>query len=217
MTWHPEILSDGQRSVIGLIAPVVTDLGFYLGGGTALALQLGHRMSEDFDWFTPDEIPDPRWLLAELRDAGVPLANEEIARGTVHGSVQGVKISLMEFRWALLEPRSEWKETGAKVASLADLAAMKLEAVASRGTKRDFVDVWALFRELGPLDTLLASYSKRFPKANLAHLLVALAYFDDAERDPMPMMLWEVDWQTVRSAIERSVKQVAWPDRPSGR
>jgi hypothetical protein len=83
---------------------------------------------------------------------------------------------------------------------------MKLEAVAGRGSKKDFVDIYALCRVHAPLPELLELHRRRFPAANAAHLIMSLTYFEDAERTPTPQMLWSIDWHHVRSQLE------AWAD-----
>ncbi len=62
MRFHVEVLAPAQRRVLGRLGPVLTARGYYLAGGTALALHLGHRRSVDLDWFTPEPLGDPLGL-----------------------------------------------------------------------------------------------------------------------------------------------------------
>lgn len=116
MSFHPEAISDEQRSVLRTLSPVVTERGFYLGGGTA---------------------------------------------------------------------------------------------VAQRGSRKDFVDIYALLRNHRPLPGLLERYRRRYDVKDVGHVVTALAYFDEAEPEPMPVMLWDVDWSTVREAVLESVEAYA--------
>jgi hypothetical protein len=205
---HPEVLPQEQTICLRRLAPVATDLGFYLGGGTAVALHRGHRRSVDFDWFA-GRFPGPPVDLQELlAGRGIDLEPTALAAGTVHGRIAGVKVSFLEFRPALLEPLVEWPEIGCQLASCPDLAAMKLLAVAQRGTKKDFIDVHALSRQM-PLAEMLACYQRRFGVTDTSRLLASLCFFDDAEDDPMPVMLGPIRWETVKQDLQSLVRQIA--------
>jgi hypothetical protein len=187
---------------------VATELGFHLAGGTAVALVLGHRRSLDFDWFTgrfPGRAVDFRELLA---GHGVDLEAESLAEKTVYGRAAGVKVSFLEFRAPLLEPLVEWPEMGCRLASIADLAAMKLLAVTQRGTRKDFIDVLAMSPKL-PLDRMLDCYRRRFSVTDVGRVLAGLCYFDDADSEPMPTMLVPLDWETVKAELRAMVRVAA--------
>jgi hypothetical protein len=141
---HREALGRSQRSLLPRLAPLARQQGFYLAGGTALALQLGHRRSVDFDWFREDPIGDPLRLAADLRAAGLRFETDRVEKGTLHGRASGVRVSFLEYGYPLLKPLREVE--GLRLAALEDIAAMKLAAVAQRGSKKDFVDVFALGR-----------------------------------------------------------------------
>src|SRR5262245_56151865 len=99
MGWHEEILHPRQRSALHCLGTLVTEHGFYLAGGTAVALHLGHRRSVDLDWFVRESLGDPLALARDFQGAGVPLVIEQTARGTLHGRVLGVRVSFLEFRY----------------------------------------------------------------------------------------------------------------------
>src|SRR5689334_2644874 len=102
MTWHPEVLALRQQRVLARVGPVLTQHGFYLAGGTAVALHLGHRRSVDLDWFSAARLPDPLRLAQDLREQGVAFVTGQVAPGTLHGSVRGVRLGLLEYRYPLL-------------------------------------------------------------------------------------------------------------------
>jgi len=180
--------------------------GFHLAGGTAVALHLGHRRSVDLDWFTPGVLDDPLRYAGRLRAEGIALTDVATQRGTLHGGIEGVRVSLIEYRYPLLEETQPLGETGARVAALPDLAAMKLAAVAQRGTRRDFVDVHALATRFRPLGDLLALYRRKYGASDVTHVLYGLCYFDDAEPEQMPDLLVAADWEAIKADIRAWVK-----------
>lgn len=204
---HSEVLPDEQVACLRSLAPVATALGFHLAGGTAVALQLGHRRSVDFDWFAPRFPGQPVDLPESLAARGILLEPTTLAERTVHGRISGVKVSFLEFRPPLLEPLVEWRALGCRLASCADLAAMKLLAVAQRGTKKDFIDVHALSRRM-PLTRMLECYQRRFGVTDTSRLLAGLCFFDDAETEPMPVMLVPLDWETIKRDLRDMVRQI---------
>ena len=209
LSWHPEILHAEQRTVLGQLGRHMTAREFYLAGGTGVALRLGHRQSVDLDWFTGEWIQDPLRLAAEMRDEGLAFQTAQVDRGTLHGAISGVRVSLLEYRYPLLQPWDVWPECGCAVASLDDLASMKLSAIAQRGSRKDFVDLYALGLRHGSLAQMLELYGRRYSVEDIAHVLYSLSYFDDADREPMPSMLWEVDWESAKQAIQGWVRRIA--------
>jgi hypothetical protein len=135
VSFHAEVLGKAQEKALRKLAPFMVRREFYLAGGTALALHLGHRRSVDLDWFTGARLDDPMRLAQELRDEGVPFATDFVERGTLYGSVFAVRASALEYRYPLLEPWVLWAEMGCRIASLDDLACMRLSAIAQRGAK----------------------------------------------------------------------------------
>jgi hypothetical protein len=206
-TLHLEVLDARAREALDAHATAAAAEGFHLAGGTALALQLGHRRSVDFDWFRPGEF-DPLDLARLLSEQGVPLVPGSTARSTLHATVLGTRVSFIEFRYALLEPLEDGG-LGFSLAGLRDIGAMKLSAVAQRGARKDFYDLVALGRAGLDLRALLDAYQRRFGVRDVAHVLAALAYFDDAERDTEPVLGSRDDWSQVKATIRRQVRELA--------
>lgn len=175
---------------------------FYLGGGTALATYLGHRHSVDLDWFTGEQIKDPLLLAQEIRDGCIPFKTTSIERGTLYGTVSGIRVSLLEYRYPLLRPLVHCPGLACLMASMEDIACMKLSAVAQRGSKKDFVDIYALGLRHFSLKEMLQLYQKKYAVRDIAHVLYGLTYFDDAERERMPKMFWSINWKTVKKTIQ---------------
>ena len=90
---------------------------------------------------------------------------------------------------------------GLDLASTQDLAAMKLSAIVQRGSKKDFIDIFALAKSGMALSEMLDAYQYKFKTREIGHVLYALTYFDDSDRELSPIMLWKVDWQTIKTSI----------------
>ncbi len=206
MIVHESVLTAAQTRVLRAVGPLARRAGFYLAGGTAVALRFGHRRSEDFDWFAP-ALPRPDALLSTLQAQGLPLQDTQIEAGTIIGRIEGVKISFFEFRYPLLSPLESWPDYDTDIASPRDLGAMKLLAIAQRGSRRDFVDVYQLLQTGAVLREMLEDFREKF-KADPVSALRGLTYFDDAETEPMPEMLTTIEWRTMKRTIESSVREV---------
>jgi hypothetical protein len=203
---HDDVLPPQQRRALLALKPLA-ERGFYLAGGSALCLRLAHRVSIDLDLFEEAAF-DPQQLLRELQAQGVAATNPRSQPGTLWFELEGVPVSLMRFPYPNLHP----PEVGlaVPVASLEDLAAMKIEAIASRGARKDFVDLYLICQQGLGLSGALAAFEKRFASAHpdVLHRLKALTYFDDAEREPELVMLTPVAWRDVRAFFEREAQRV---------
>ncbi|MBI2843168.1 MAG: nucleotidyl transferase AbiEii/AbiGii toxin family protein [Armatimonadetes bacterium] len=204
---HIEVLEEHQIALLPSLASFVSKEGFYLGGGTAIALQLGHRKSADFDFFSEESIQDPLSLARQAVTSGINFTQTEVSRGTLHTFADGVRVSFFEYRYPLLSNFVQWPEYGLRIASLDDLACMKLAAIAQRGARKDFVDVYALGSQYTSLSKMLDLYQYKYATDEIAHVLVGLTYFDDADEEPMPIMLWDVSWEEMKHSIRIWVKE----------
>jgi len=209
MKYFVEGLPKKQIAVLKALGPHMISEGFYLAGGTALAIHLGHRMSVDLDWFTAQTFDDGLLLAQSLRDAGVDLEIGQISPGTLHGSVQGVRVTFLRYQYPLLNSFHSWKEMDCKLAALEDLAAMKLSAIAQRGARKDFCDLYALGKTSFSLQEMLGFYQEKFGIRDIGSVLYGLVYFDDAESERMPRMLWDVTWRDIRKTILEWVKEIS--------
>lgn len=194
---HEEVLSPETRGALARLVPGLVD-GFYLGGGTAVALHLGHRVSEDLDWFTAEPF-SPEEKVAAL-DAAGGFAIHAQTRGSLHGAFTGVRVSFLHYPYPMLAPLASWR--GARVAGLLDLGLMKLSAIGGRGARRDFVDLYAICRR-HPLAELVAALPRKYGIGiNLYHTLKSLTYFADAEEEPMPRLLRPLSWEEVKACFQ---------------
>lgn len=209
MRFHQEVLPEEQLDVLRQTAPVLAQMGFYLAGGTALALYLGNRQSVDLDWFTGERLADPMHLAQRLRDAGLAFVTAQIAPGTLHGHVLGVRMSFFEFRYPLLQDLVSWEDTGVRLASLDDLACMKLSTIVQRGSRKDFYDIYALCKSHRSLVELLNLYRQKFAIDDIGPMLYGLVYFADAEAEPDPVLVQAVSWTAVKKTMRSWVREIA--------
>ena len=204
--FHSGVLPPGQVRVLEVLAESITSRGFYLAGGTALALQLGHRRSVDFDWFRAESIPDPLQLAAELRQVAPDREVTGTSSNTLHGELAGVRLSWFAYTYPMLEPLLTWDELGCRLASIRDVAAMKLAAMSQRGAKKDFFDLVAIERSGLDLAGMLEAYREKFSIRDIGHVLMALTWFEDAEADPTPILGSADDWESVKAEVVSWVK-----------
>lgn len=206
MNVHDSILTPTQVRLLHVLGPFATTAGFYLAGGTAIALRFGHRRSDDFDWFQPT-FEGPEDLMPKIKALGLALDAPQIEAGTLNGRIDGVKVQFLAFNYPLLDSLNKSEDYGANIASVRDLAAMKLLAVAQRGSRKDFIDVHEVLHQGGRLSDMLQDFRVKF-QADSITVLRGLTYFDDAEKEPMPAMLNATGWDTVRRDITRAVREV---------
>lgn len=206
---HEEVLTPTQQETLARLGPELDRRGFVLAGGTAVALLLGHRKSVDLDWVGAEGLDAPMDLAAHLAPLVASWEVLRVASGTLHASANGVRVSLLEYRYAELASPIPWRKMGIRLASLDDLCAMKLAAVAQRGSRKDFWDVYALALRHKPLARMMDLYRRKFGISDLSHVLYGLTYFDDAEREPEPEVLWDISWAEVREALLGWVRDAA--------
>jgi hypothetical protein len=171
-----------------------------LVGGTALALQIGHRRSIDLDIFGCIRL-DPFELTQELLAYGT--ISMRSASQRIHRLVlRDVQLDIVQYDYPWLD--DPVVTDGVRLASIRDIAAMKLAAITNRGSKKDFIDLAFLLDRFG-LPQMLDLYKQKFVDGECFMVLKSLVFFDDAENDPMPYMLQPIDWEAVKQRIGTSV------------
>lgn len=201
----PSRMAPEQLRALARLSTVPELRGFYLAGGTAVAVHLGHRTSRDLDLFSTDDSIEleatQRALIHALPDIEVLALGD----ATLQVRLEGVPVDIVRYRYAPLESTPPGPE-GFPTAGALDLAVMKLAAIARRGLYRDFWDLHALMIDGGiSLESSLEAYKRRFGKTepDLYHVVRALTYFDDAERAAlMPSGLTPEHWQAIRTRFE---------------
>ncbi|MBU1200538.1 nucleotidyl transferase AbiEii/AbiGii toxin family protein [Patescibacteria group bacterium] len=173
----------------------------HLAGGTALALHIGHRYSFDLDFFTPSSF-NPQ--IIENRLNKINFTREQLAPDTLLGKIDSTKFSLFLYSHPLISPSTKFHNIN--IASIKDIAAMKLLAIADRGTKRDFFDLYFIMQEFS-LKQVFSFHDQKFNQPNNRyHLLKALTYFTDAEDNPPLKVIKPVPWPQIKTFFESLVK-----------
>ena len=172
--------------------------GFHLVGGTALALRFGHRRSIDIDLFASEAFNAER--ITETLEDKYPLEDIVIETNTVNASIRDIKLDLIAHRYPLIDQPVTIE--GIRMLSLKDLATMKLNAIANRGSRKDFWDCTELL-EHWPLRELLGYYREKYPHTNIWQVQKSMCYFDDAEIEPDPIILKRRTWEEVKALIRQ--------------
>jgi len=172
-----------------------------LAGGTALALQIGHRRSHDLDLFGTLEA-DAISIETRLRQCG-ELAILGRSANVLLCTVGGVSVDIVNYPYPWLTPAVD--DEGVRLADRRDIAAMKLAAIANRGSRKDFVDFFFLLRQF-PLSRMVEFYLTKYADGAAFPVLKSLTYFDDAEDEPMPVTLAPLAWADVRREVLAAVE-----------
>ncbi|MBI3069773.1 MAG: nucleotidyl transferase AbiEii/AbiGii toxin family protein [Candidatus Levybacteria bacterium] len=203
---HQEILLPQTRKLLSQINSQSLPRGFFLAGGTAVALHLGHRRSADLDFFTPTEFVETQWAEKLKKDFGFKLLKRDWQ--TLIGYVGKVKISLFSYGYKKIASPKFYNQV--PVASLPDLAAIKLDTIIGRGTKRDLIDIYFLAQKF-TLKKLLAFYQKKYDNLEEREIMIkkALVFFDDADKDEEPDMIVSLDWAKTKKWFTDEVKSLS--------
>jgi len=175
--------------------------GMRLVGGTSLALQYGHRQSVDLDFFgkmnvSQDEIFD---MLSRLNYDYKVLSQTKLILQLV---VNKIKVDIIDYSYAWID--EPVVDNGIVLASPKDIAALKINAIEGRGSKKDFIDVYLLLQHFS-LDEILGFYAAKYPNHSMLMALKSLIYFEDAEPQIMPKMFIKTTWDEMKIAIVKAV------------
>lgn len=169
---------------------------FNLVGGTSLALQFGHRFSIDIDMFGNSEI-DEFEFIEELSNFGTVVVLKK-SKNIIILSMDGIKVDFVNYKYPLLEELII--EENIRLVSDKDIAAMKLNAIAGRGSRKDFIDLYFLLKKYS-LKELLDFYKKKYLDGSEFMVLKSLTYFEDAENEEIPIMFEPIDWNKIKQTI----------------
>jgi hypothetical protein len=203
----PKVLSSEAWSIVKRLVAAGCLEAWTLAGGTGLALQLGHRYSEDLDFFRLAPV-ETEPLIDRLSAVG-PLSIQSRSSGTIHAVLEGLRVSFLGMQAPLVYPGTPYR--GLTLADPRDIAVMKLVAIGGRGSRKDFVDLYFFLQTGGSLESTLDLARRRFQRVdyNEYHLLKSLVYFEDAETEPMPRMLREASWATIKKRIVAEVQRLS--------
>ena len=204
MEIHWDILDDVRKSILPLLKDVSSD-GFYLAGGTGLALQIGHRDSIDFDFFKEGNY-DTAKLIQKIEtvfvENAVVITQQET--NTVSCLIDNkIQLSFFGYKYPLLQPVVQTEYFS--VASVADIGCMKLAAITSRSLEKDYVDLYFILRLVHLVD-LLKLCRQKYHSLDTGLILKSLAYFDDVQ--PEPILFKgnnKVEFEVIKTTIQSIV------------
>jgi len=182
--------------------------GWYLAGGTALALQAGIRKSVDLDFFTAEKDFDELGLLNNFLGNNQWLTTIN-TKNTIYGELFKAKVSFIAYPF--FTPKQDFVQYGSiRILQPLDIAVMKIIAISQRGRKRDFFDLYWCANNLEPLENLLKRLKVQYPFVahDYHHILKSLIYFADAESDPAPEIFFKADWQEIKKYFKKEILKI---------
>jgi len=205
---HLEILNSKQKEILKQLA-FTKKLDMYLAGGTALALQIGHRTSVDFDFYTSKYFKKGS-LIKHFKD-NLGKYSLKVLRDTddtFEIQVNDILISCFFYFYSLIENLENIQDV--QLASIKDIAAMKIVAISQRGKRRDFIDIYYLIEELG-LEAILLLTEKKYPEFDRYNGLRGLVYFIDADKDKEVSRVKtfkDISWVEMKKYLEEKIRQL---------
>ena len=199
-------LSDNTAAALALLGTSHLCDGAYLAGGTALALHLGHRISIDLDFFNPLNF-DSHEIVTKLKSLGEYESDQQTEK-TINGVFNSVKFSYFYYSYKLVAETVDFD--GIAIANLEDIAAMKLVAITDRGTKKDYVDLYFLSQQYS-FEKMFEFYDKKYHliDSNRMIILKSMGYFIDADESEMPVMIKNIEWETVKRFFISEVRRLS--------
>lgn len=177
---------------------------FVLVGGTALALQIGHRKSVDLDMFTIQDFDTEKLIPLLLKDYHL-VPTLQLPQ-TLIADINEVKVDFIRFKYSFIRPLIETE--GLKMLSIEDIAPMKLDAITGRGSKKDFFDLYFLLQYFS-LEKLFDLYLEKYPHQTTFHVVRSIAYFVDAENNPTPLVFdKKITWAKVKKTISKEIQKL---------
>jgi len=177
--------------------------GFYLVGGTALALYLGHRRSIDIDLFSNFAF-DASALLENIHQ-DFKFQVSFTASNTLKGSILDTKVDILAHRYEYLNTPKNLD--GISLSSEQDIIAMKLNAISTSGQRsKDFIDIYYLLNKF-KISDMLGFYKRKYKQENDSAIVKSLIYFDDVDLSDWPILQLnpKLKWSEVKRKIDKVV------------
>lgn len=207
MKLHWDAAPPEMAGALRSLSSILGSTDFYLAGGTALALLEGHRTSFDLDFFSAS-FDHPDELLAMIESEHASARTTLVAPRTLYLEIDRTAVSFFGYGYPLVSPLIEAEDRLLPFASREDIAAMKLAAIASRGSRKDFVDLWWLLKRYWPLPDGLEFFRAKYATRDVGHVIRSLVYFDDADNEPPLRLLADIEWENVKSDIRKWVESL---------
>jgi len=198
---HPEAITSQAKN---LLPKFGSFKGFYLAGGTALALQLGHRVSVDFDWFSDQKISSslPDEVSRIFSGHGIKIEVNNPAEFTA--LIGGVKTTFLHYPFPMLLLAAEWE--GMKLAQVLEIAAMKAYTIGRRSQLKDYIDIYAALNSGVSLKEVVAAAEKKFGENFSSRLfLEQLVYLGDVDEEPIQFLWTKVSKKELQGFFEKEI------------
>lgn len=194
---YPTALSSGTLAVLDKLRANQFIEKFYLAGDAGLAFQLGHRKVQTLDFFI-DTLPEKEKILQSFQQFNATYVDGRA--GEVVVSIDNVRITISEYKYPTLKDFVKYENI--KVACVLDIACMKLFSIYTKSSKKDFIDLYYIFRQFS-LKELLTYFDFKFNNVEFKkeQLTKVLTAFDEADKEPDPDMLEPIEWEEIKSAI----------------
>jgi predicted nucleotidyltransferase component of viral defense system len=215
---HWQAITPAMHELLRFIGQCPFAERFYLAGGTALALRLGHRRSIDLDFFSATD-PVARSTRQEIIEALLPLDLQvlEDVDGNLLTQVSAMHAGFFRYRYPLLAPTSSVE--GVALADIVDIGLMKLDALIGRGSRKDFYDLYVIAQQMS-LAELLAQGAVKYPHVRDFELMAveSMVLFENAERDLQTELLIELPWEQVKQFFIDQARALGqtWFEDPEG-
>lgn len=205
--WYFDILPKSTKKALDFLSTQkwLEKTDWYLAGGTALALQVGHRRSVDLDFFIKHSRFDNVDLLDRISSSGsldIALNKDN----TIFAKLFGAKISFIAYPFFVPMQGPLWYGS-VRVLIKTDIAVMKIVAISQRGRKRDFFDLYWCAKNLEPLEETIKRLPTQYPSVahDYHHILKSMMYFEDAENDPAPEIFFKTSWKEVKNFFNKEI------------
>lgn len=200
---HTQTVTGATLDLLKQLMAMPELMQFGLVGGTNLSLRFGHRRSIDLDLFTNEQFEtENTYNLLESRFPNILQASQSDTMLFLY--INEVKIDMVLLPYPYLNPLEDIE--GIRFASVEDIAAMKLSAIARRGVKKDFWDIAELL-DIFSLEEMLTFYKSKYSSRDIFHLLRSLVYFSDAETQKDPEPLKNITWAQVKNKVKKAVER----------
>lgn len=200
-----QTISADCRTLLHQLMEIPALADFRLVGGTALALQKGHRASEDLDFFAGASFNNA--MILEALEASLYPERPENIRTFPFGilcDLKSIKTDFMFWGHSFLDP--PLTEENIRMATPLEILLMKLHAVSGRKTRKDFIDIAILLDEY-PLSITIPLFEKKYTDFDTGLMLKQLTYFEEAENTPMPKLFANLSWKEITGLISRAVNE----------
>ena len=207
MYWN--IFDKDRYKLLKKISEIISLDNYYMIGGTALSLQMGLRESYDFDFCVESEFNN-EILLNELKSIGT-IEVMQNQKGTCDVLLNGVQVSFFYYPNKVLKDfviADEMKKL--KIASILDIAIMKIVAIGGRGAKKDFFDLYNIIKKCDiSVDELVNGLMQKCGKdVNYVNIIMGLSYFEDAEDEILPTSFVDYNWENIKKFFIKFQREV---------